>query len=82
MAGLVSVIFCALLERGAAFVGEFQRAEFFGGLPQQAEPDQFAPDGRPFGTAVFLADAVGGELCRDPSLRIFSVSAPVSTSMT
>jgi hypothetical protein len=46
-----------------------------------AEPDQFAADGRPFRHAVFLADAVGGKLLVT-HLRIFSVSAPVSTSTT
>ena len=60
--GLGERDFLPRFQRGAAFVGQFQHAEFFRRLPEKTEPDQFAADGRPFGTAVFLADAVGGKL--------------------
>ena len=79
--GLVERDFFARLERGAAFVGDFQHAEFLRRLAQKAQAHQFAADGRPFGPAVFLADAVSGKLLM-PHLRIFSVSAPVRTSTT
>ena len=67
--------FFAFLERAPAFVGQFQHAEFFRRLPEKAEPDQFAADGRPFGAAVFLANAVGGKLRVIPFADFFRVRA-------
>ena len=48
---------------------------FSAGLPQQAEAHQFAADRRPFGAAVFLADAIGGELRVTPFADFFRVRA-------
>jgi len=67
--------FSPLLECGAAFVCKFQHAEFLRGLAEKAEPDEFAANRRPFGTAVFLADAVSRKLRVIPLADFFRVRA-------
>ena len=67
--------FFSLLEYRAAFVGNFQHAKFFRGLPQKTEPDQLAANRRPFGTAVFLADAERRKLRVIPFADFFRVRA-------
>ncbi len=69
--GLVSVIFSAFLEHSAAFVRHFQHAEFFRRLPEKAKPDQFTPDGRPFQTVMFPANAVGRKSFISPFADFF-----------
>src|SRR5665213_859088 len=65
----------SLFERGAAFVRQFQHAEFVRGLPEKTEPHQFAANRGPFGTAVFLADAEGRKLRVIPFADFFRVRA-------
>ena len=67
--------FSPFLERGAALVGDFQHAELFRSLVQEAEPHQFAADGGPFRPVVLLADAVGRKLLVTPFANLLRVRA-------
>ena len=53
------------------FRGNFESAEFFGGLATEAEANDFTAERGPFGAGVFFADAVGGELVMAPFEEFF-----------